>query len=80
MAIPREVRTLLDRQAGSEFGCVGDELVAWLIQQLDELSEKSEYQDRALLYEIKKLMAEIDERTMQLQGEIDGQSWNHLNW
>ena len=25
----------------------------WLIQQLDELSEKSEYQDRALLYEIK---------------------------
>ena len=34
----------------------------WLIQQLDELSEKSEYQDRALLYEIKKLMAEIDER------------------
>ena len=28
MAIPREVRTLLDRQAGSEFGCVGDELVA----------------------------------------------------
>ena len=52
----------------------------WLIQQLDELSEKSEYQDRALLYEIKKLMAEIDERTMQLQGEIDGQSWNHLNW
>ncbi len=35
-----------------------------LIQQLDELSEKSEYQDRALLYEIKKLMAEIDERTM----------------
>ena len=27
-AIPREVRTLLDRQAGSEFGCVGDELVA----------------------------------------------------
>lgn len=23
----------------------------WLIQQLDELSEKSEYQDRALLYE-----------------------------
>lgn len=52
----------------------------WLIQQLDELSEKSEYQDRALLYEIKKLVAEIDERTMQLQGEIDGQSWNHLNW
>lgn len=52
----------------------------WLIQQLDELSEKSEYQDRALLYEIKKLMAEIDERTMQLQGEIDGQSWNYLNW
>ncbi|MFB5364398.1 hypothetical protein ACE4WN_02250 [Enterococcus faecium] len=52
----------------------------WLIQQLDELSEKSEYQDRALLYEIKKLMAEIDERTMQLQVEIDGQSWNHLNW
>lgn len=37
----------------------------WLIQQLDELSEKSEYQDRALLYEIKKLMAEIDERTMR---------------
>lgn len=34
----------------------------WLIQQLDELSEKSEYQDRALLYEIKKLMAEIDEQ------------------
>ena len=30
----------------------------WLIQQLDELSEKSEYRDRALLYEIKKLMAE----------------------
>ncbi len=52
----------------------------WLIQQLDELSEKSEYQDRALLYEIKKLMAEIDERTTQLQGEIDGRSWNHLNW
>ncbi|MBR8695425.1 hypothetical protein I8F73_04470 [Enterococcus faecalis] len=41
----------------------------WLIQQLDELGEKSEYQDRALLYEIKKLMAEIDERTTTVARE-----------
>lgn len=37
-----------------------------LIRQLDELSEKSEYQNRALLYEVKKLMVKVDERTMQL--------------
>lgn len=51
----------------------------WLIQQLDELSENQNIKT-VRSYEIKKLMAEIDERTMQLQGEIDGQSWNHLNW
>ncbi|WP_393968680.1 hypothetical protein [Enterococcus thailandicus] len=53
----------------------------WLQQQIDKLNEKNvHYEDAALLFELKKLVKESDERITQLQGEIDGKSWNHREW
>ena len=53
----------------------------WLQQQIDELNEKNVHcEDAAVLFELKKLVKESDERIAQLQGEIDGKSWNHREW
>ena len=45
----------------------------WFVRQLEELSTSVDY-------ETKKLLLEISERKVQLQGEIDGESWNHQKW
>ncbi|EOH92670.1 hypothetical protein [Enterococcus villorum] len=52
----------------------------WLFKQLEEWSATANYETKALLYETKKLLLEISERKEQLQGEIDGESWNHQKW
>lgn len=52
----------------------------WLFDQLEELSTITDYETKALLFETKKLLLEIAERKEQLQGEIDGESWNHQKW
>ena len=45
----------------------------WFVRQLEGLSTSVDY-------ETKKLLLEISERKVQLQGEIDGESWNHQKW
>ncbi len=52
----------------------------WVLSQLDELSRTADYPTKALLHETKQLVIEITERMEQLQGEIDGESWNHQKW
>ncbi|MBF8808531.1 MAG: hypothetical protein IC227_09935 [Enterococcus lacertideformus] len=52
----------------------------WLLKQIEELSLASDYETKALLHETKKILLEISERKEQLQGEIDGESWNHQKW
>ncbi len=52
----------------------------WLLEQLDQLSEQADYETKALLHETKYLVTQITERMEQLQGEIDGESWNHQTW
>lgn len=49
----------------------------WLTEQLAELSTQADYEGKALLHEMSRLFVEINERIEQLQGEIDGESWNH---
>ncbi|BAO06073.1 MULTISPECIES: hypothetical protein [Enterococcus] len=52
----------------------------WLTEQLAELSTQADYEGKALLHEMSRLFVEINERIEQLQGEIDGESWNHQKW
>lgn len=52
----------------------------WFVRQLEELSTSVDYETKAVLHETKKLLLEISERKIQLQGEIDGESWNHQKW
>ncbi|MGG5311898.1 MULTISPECIES: hypothetical protein [Enterococcus] len=52
----------------------------WLAEQLAELSQQADYEGKALVHEMSRLFVEINERIEQLQGEIDGESWNHQKW
>ncbi|MGX7174260.1 DUF948 domain-containing protein [Enterococcus ratti] len=52
----------------------------WVLKQLEELSESTDYETKALLHETKQLLMEISDRIEQLQGEIDGKIWDHQKW
>ncbi|UQS81635.1 hypothetical protein MOO45_05300 [Bombilactobacillus folatiphilus] len=53
----------------------------WLLQQLDDLiKNEPQYEQRALLEGLKKIINEQDLRLEQLQNEIDGRLWNHDQW
>ncbi|OTP11324.1 hypothetical protein A5844_001459 [Enterococcus sp. 10A9_DIV0425] len=52
----------------------------WLLEQIEALSQEVDYEGKALLQETIRLFEEIDQRIEQLQGEIDGESWNHQKW
>lgn len=58
-----------------------DETGLWLEQKISELSTKQKsYENRAFLVAMKKVVAEQNERTEQLKGEVDGRLWNHEQW
>lgn len=58
-----------------------DETGLWLEQKISELSTKQKsYENRAFLVAMKKIVAEQNERTEQLKGEVDGRLWNHEQW
>ena len=53
----------------------------WLIEQVKALSKtQPEYQDRAFLLALQKVIKEQQKRTDQIQSELDGRLWNHNNW
>ncbi|WP_125713913.1 hypothetical protein [Companilactobacillus kedongensis] len=58
-----------------------DENTKWLLKQIDELSARqNDYEKRALLLALKKVVSEQQIRIEQAQGELDGRLWDHDNW
>ncbi|MFD1418656.1 hypothetical protein [Companilactobacillus keshanensis] len=58
-----------------------DENTKWLLKQIDELSaNQKDYEKRALLFALKKVVTEQQTRIEQAQGELDGRLWDHDNW
>ena len=58
-----------------------DENTKWLLNQIDELSARqNDYEKRALLLALKKVVSEQQIRIEQAQGELDGRLWDHDNW
>lgn len=58
-----------------------DENTKWLIQEIDQLSSRQDdYEKRALLTSLKKVVFEQQKRIEQAQGELDGRLWDHNNW
>lgn len=58
-----------------------DENTKWLLKQIDELSDKQkDYEKRAFLLALKKVVLEQQKRIEQAQGELDGRLWDHNNW
>jgi hypothetical protein len=53
----------------------------WLIEQVKALEKKQpEYEDRAFLHALEKVIQEQQKRSDQIQSELDGRLWNHTNW
>ncbi len=58
-----------------------DEQSEWLLSQVDQLKDKQpEYEKRAFLTALKKVVIEQVIRTDQIQHELDGRLWNHDKW
>ncbi|WP_334329926.1 hypothetical protein [Companilactobacillus sp. HBUAS59699] len=58
-----------------------DEQSRWLVDQIDQLKESQpEYEKRAFLTALKKVVTEQSIRTDQIQHELDGRLWNHDKW
>lgn len=58
-----------------------DENTKWLLKQIDELSARqNDYEKRALLLALNKVVSEQQIRIEQAQGELDGRLWDHDNW
>ncbi|MFC6315661.1 hypothetical protein ACFQHW_08815 [Lapidilactobacillus achengensis] len=53
----------------------------WLQQTLADLSQQlPQYQDRALLAVTQTYVADLAQRLVNGQGELDGRIWNHEQW
>ncbi|MFD1471998.1 hypothetical protein [Companilactobacillus mishanensis] len=53
----------------------------WLLNEVDKLQQKqAHYEDRAFLLSLKSVINEQNERSEQIQNELDGRLWNHTNW
>ncbi|KRK95787.1 hypothetical protein [Companilactobacillus futsaii] len=53
----------------------------WLSQTVSDLSTKqTQYENRAFLVAMKKVIEEQNKRQAQLEGEVDGRLWNHEQW
>lgn len=53
----------------------------WIIQEIDHLiNQEPQYENRAFLIGLKNLIHEQVVRSDQMQGEIDGRLWDHVNW
>ncbi|KRK78596.1 hypothetical protein [Companilactobacillus nodensis] len=58
-----------------------DEQSKWLMDQIDQLkNSQPEYERRAFLTALKKIVNEQATRTDQIQHELDGRLWNHDKW
>lgn len=58
-----------------------DEQSKWLMDQIDQLkNSQPEYEKRAFLTALKKVVTEQVVRTDQIQHELDGRLWNHDKW
>lgn len=58
-----------------------DEQSKWLMDQIDQLkNSQPEYEKRAFLTALKKVVMEQAVRTDQIQHELDGRLWNHDKW
>ena len=53
----------------------------WLMDQLEQLTVKSQdYKQKALLQAARELLEEQEKRREQLQGELDGTLWSPGKW
>ncbi|MBT9672116.1 hypothetical protein GPK34_08745 [Secundilactobacillus kimchicus] len=57
------------------------ENTTWLIDVLKELqSQQPKFVDQALLADTAVVVTALDQRLTELNGELDGRTWNPANW